>query len=218
MSQLIINALAVLILLVLIRESMTIHMGSVCAYSNAPYISVLITYILIIMIAVNKGLIEINTYGILIGLVIYLILSVILNSLNKNIQAKSDRLYSENRQIDSTKINYDKLDELIKLNNILGIKHTERKCSCQCPFNSKECLGNDCSMRDMQDILDKDAFFEQGECLALLECTGCKCEVFNVTVDPVTYDSRDKQKGLCLLAMQDNDVIKGLESKITNNK
>ena len=182
MSQLIINALAVLILLVLIRESMTIHMGSVCAYSNAPYISVLITYILIIMIGVNKGLIEINNYGILIGLVIYLILSVILNSLNKNIQAKSDRLYSENRQIDSTRINYDKLDELIKLNNILGIKHTERKCSCQCPFNSKECLGNDCSMRDMQDILDKDVFFEQGECLALLECTGCKCEVFNVTV------------------------------------
>ena len=59
------------IVLYLIKECFTIHMGPICAYDNTLYFVLLIAVLLLVAIGRSVNIIEFNLPGILLGIVCF---------------------------------------------------------------------------------------------------------------------------------------------------
>lgn len=69
--------LIIFIILYLVKECFTIHMGPICAYDNTLYFVLLIAVLLIVAIGRSANLIEFNLPGTLLGIVCFLISFII---------------------------------------------------------------------------------------------------------------------------------------------
>lgn len=88
------------IVLYLIKECFTIHMGPICAYDNTICFVLLIAVLLIVAIGRSTNLIEFNLPGTLLGIVCFLISFIIsyfsykaqVKNMKKNIVIKENLL------------------------------------------------------------------------------------------------------------------------------
>lgn len=229
-----INIIFTITILWLIKESFTIHMGPICAYSNTPYIIALIFIIIIATIleglgtinldkyGITIGTIKLDKYGIIIGIVLFTVICIIKYIIDVIYTSKTEKAYKEEHKLVVDNINMDNLKELIKECEQNNIKLTDRKCSCKCKFGDKKPSKNneDCY------TLDNEYTESPEECSAIFGCGDVKCSVFNTLVDystgcvwseQDTYESYGDKK--CLLSkIETNEQLKELVNSIKNNK
>lgn len=102
------------IVLYLIKECFTIHMGPICAYDNTLYFVLLIAVLLLVAIGRSVNIIEFNLPGILLGIVCFLA-SYIISYVSYRLYDKSnEREYREKRKLVIEDINVDALKEVMK--------------------------------------------------------------------------------------------------------
>ena len=214
------NVVFTLLLLWLIKESFTIHMGPICAYSNAPYIAALMLMITSRIILEVLGIIDTDKYGIVIGIILFITICILKYIIDVIYTSKAEKVYKEEHKLVVDNINIDNLKELIKECEQNNIKLTDRKCSCKCKFGDKK------PSKDNEDCytLDNEYTENPEECCAIFGCGDVKCSVFNTLVDYSTgcvWSEQDNCEGYgdkkCLLSkIETNEQLKELIDNLQN--
>lgn len=106
--------LIIFIILYLVKECFTIHMGPICAYDNTLYFVLLIAVLLIVAIGRSANLIEFNLPGTLLGIVCFLISFIISYFSYKTQVKKYEKEYRDKRKLVIENIDVDALKEVMK--------------------------------------------------------------------------------------------------------
>lgn len=204
------------IVLYLIKECFTIHMGPICAYDNTLYFVLLIAVLLLVAIGRSVNIIEFNLPGILLGIVCFLA-SYIISYVSYRLYDKSnEREYREKRKLVIEDINVDALKEVMKECEESGVDISKKQCNCACKFSDRNPSKEQC-LEDTLPTPDK--------CCPIFGCENAYCSVFNTTVDHYTdcvwceqNDPQESCKCLCLLSrINENKELKDLVDN-TNSK
>lgn len=162
------------IVLYLIKECFTIHMGPICAYDNTLYFVLLIAVLLLVAIGRSVNIIEFNLPGILLGIVCFLA-SYIISYVSYRLYDKSnEREYREKRKLVIEDINVDALKEVMKECEESGVDISKKQCNCACKFSDRNPSKEQC-LEDTLPTPDK--------CCPIFGCENAYCSVFNTTVD-----------------------------------
>lgn len=165
------------IVLYLIKECFTIHMGPICAYDNTLYFVLLIAVLLLVAIGRSVNIIEFNLPGILLGIVCFLA-SYIISYVSYRLYDKSnEREYREKRKLVIEDINVDALKEVMKECEESGVDISKKQCNCACKFSDRNPSKEQC-LEDTLPTPDK--------CCPIFGCESAYCSVFNTTVDYFT--------------------------------
>jgi hypothetical protein len=205
------------IVLYLIKECFTIHMGPICAYDNTLYFVLLIAVLLLVAIGRSVNIIEFNLPGILLGIVCFLA-SYIISYVSYRLYDKSnEREYREKRKLVIEDINVDALKEVMKECEESGVDISKKQCNCACKFSDRNPSKEQC-LEDTLPTPDK--------CCPIFGCENAYCSVFNTTVDHYTdcvwceqNDPQESCKCLCLLSrINENEELKDLVDNINSKK
>lgn len=205
------------IVLYLIKECFTIHMGPICAYDNTLYFVLLIAVLLLVAIGRSVNIIEFNLPGILLGIVCFLA-SYIISYVSYRLYDKSnEREYREKRKLVIEDINVDALKEVMKECEESGVDISKKQCNCACKFSDRNPSKEQC-LEDTLPTPDK--------CCPIFGCESAYCSVFNTTVDHYTdcvwceqNDPQESCKCLCLLSrINENEELKDLVDNINSKK
>lgn len=205
------------IVLYLIKECFTIHMGPICAYDNTLYFVLLIAVLLLVAIGRSVNIIEFNLPGILLGIVCFLA-SYIISYVSYRLYDKSnEREYREKRKLVIEDINVDALKEVMKECEESGVDISKKQCNCACKFSDRNPSKEQC----LEDILPT-----PDKCCPIFGCESAYCSVFNTTVDHYTdcvwceqNDPQESCKCLCLLSrINENEELKDLVDNINFQK
>lgn len=205
------------IVLYLIKECFTIHMGPICAYDNTLYFVLLIAVLLLVAIGRSVNIIEFNLPGILLGIVCFLA-SYIISYVSYRLYDKSnEREYREKRKLVIEDINVDALKEVMKECEESGVDISKKQCNCACKFSDRNPSKEQC-LEDTLPTPDK--------CCPIFGCENAYCSVFNTTVDHYTdcvwceqNDPQESCKCLCLLTrINENKELKDLVDNINSKK
>lgn len=205
------------IVLYLIKECFTIHMGPICAYDNTLYFVLLIAVLLLVAIGRSVNIIEFNLPGILLGIVCFLA-SYIISYVSYRLYDKSNkREYREKRKLVIEDINVDALKEVMKECEESGVDISKKQCNCACKFSDRNPSKEQC-LEDTLPTPDK--------CCPIFGCENAYCSVFNTTVDHYTdcvwceqNDPQESCKCLCLLSrINENEELKDLVDNINSKK
>lgn len=203
------------IVLYLIKECFTIHMGPICAYDNTLYFVLLIAVLLLVAIGRSVNIIEFNLPGILLGIVCFLA-SYIISYVSYRLYDKSnEREYREKRKLVIEDINVDALKEVMKECEESGVDISKKQCNCACKFSDRNPSKEQC-LEDTLPTPDK--------CCLIFGCENAYCSVFNTTVDHYTdcvwceqNDPQESCKCLCLLSrINENEELKDLVDNINS--
>ncbi|RHP33027.1 hypothetical protein DWZ61_04835 [Clostridium sp. AF34-10BH] len=203
------------IVLYLIKECFTIHMGPICAYDNTLYFVLLIAVLLLVAIGRSVNIIEFNLPGILLGIVCFLA-SYIISYVSYRLYDKSnEREYREKRKLVIEDINVDALKEVMKECEESGVDISKKQCNCACKFSDRNPSKEQC-LEDTLPTPDK--------CCPIFGCENAYCSVFNTTVDHYTdcvwceqNDPQESCKCLCLLSrINENEELKDLVDNINS--
>lgn len=203
------------IVLYLIKECFTIHMGPICAYDNTLYFMLLFIVLLIVAICRSANLFEFNLPGILLGIVCFLA-SYIISYVSYRLYDKSnEREYREKRKLVIEDINVDALKEVMKECEESGVDISKKQCNCACKFSDRNPSKEQC-LEDTLPTPDK--------CCPIFGCENAYCSVFNTTVDHYTdcvwceqNDPQESCKCLCLLSrINENEELKDLVDNINS--
>ena len=203
------------IVLYLIKECFTIHMGPICAYDNTLYFVLLIAVLLLVAIGRSVNIIEFNLPGILLGIVCFLA-SYIISYVSYRLYDKSnEREYREKRKLVIEDINVDALKEVMKECEESGVDISKKQCNCACKFSDRNPSKEQC-LEDTLPTPDK--------CCPIFGCENAYCSVFNTTVDHYTdcvwceqNDQQESCKCLCLLSrINENEELKDLVDNINS--
>ncbi len=203
------------IVLYLIKECFTIHMGPICAYDNTLYFVLLIAVLLLVAIGRSVNIIEFNLPGILLGIVCFLA-SYIISYVSYRLYDKSnEREYREKRKLVIEDINVDALKEVMKECEESGVDISKKQCNCACKFSDRNPSKEQC-LEDTLPTPDK--------CCPIFGCENAYCSVFNTTVDHYTdcvwceqNDPQESCKCLCLLSrINENKELKDLVDNINS--
>lgn len=203
------------IVLYLIKECFTIHMGPICAYDNTLYFVLLIAVLLLVAIGRSVNIIEFNLPGILLGIVCFLA-SYIISYVSYRLYDKSnEREYREKRKLVIEDINVDALKEVMKECEESGVDISKKQCNCACKFSDRNPSKEQC-LEDTLPTPDK--------CCPIFGCESAYCSVFNTTVDHYTdcvwceqNDPQESCKCLCLLSrINENKELKDLVDNINS--
>lgn len=203
------------IVLYLIKECFTIHMGPICAYDNTLYFVLLIAVLLLVAIGRSVNIIEFNLPGILLGIVCFLA-SYIISYVSYRLYYKSnEREYREKRKLVIEDINVDALKEVMKECEESGVDISKKQCNCACKFSDRNPSKEQC-LEDTLPTPDK--------CCPIFGCENAYCSVFNTTVDHYTdcvwceqNDPQESCKCLCLLSrINENKELKDLVDNINS--
>ena len=201
------------IVLYLIKECFTIHMGPICAYDNTLYFVLLIAVLLLVAIGRSVNIIEFNLPGILLGIVCFLA-SYIISYVSYRLYDKSnEREYREKRKLVIEDI--DALKEVMKECEESGVDISKKQCNCACKFSDRNPSKEQC-LEDTLPTPDK--------CCPIFGCENAYCSVFNTTVDHYTdcvwceqNDPQESFKCLCLLSrINENKELKDLVDNINS--
>ena len=207
--------LITVIVLYLIKECFTIHMGPICAYDNTLYFVLLIAVLLLVAIGRSVNIIEFNLPGILLGIVCFLA-SYIISYVSYRLYDKSnEREYREKRKLVIEDINVDALKEVMKECEESGVDISKKQCNCACKFSDRNPSKEQC-LEDTLPTPDK--------CCPIFGCENAYCSVFNTTVDHYTdcvwceqNDPQESCKCLCLLSrINENEELKDLVDNINS--
>lgn len=158
------------IVLYLIKECFTIHMGPICAYDNTLYFVLLIAVLLLVAIGRSVNIIEFNLPGILLGIVCFLA-SYIISYVSYRLYDKSnEREYREKRKLVIEDINVDALKEVMKECEESGVDISKKQCNCACKFSDRNPSKEQC-LEDTLPTPDK--------CCSIFGCESAYCSVFN---------------------------------------
>ena len=219
-TNMILNIVITVVILWLLKECFTLHMGPVFAYSNAHYVMALIVVLSITTMHILKCNIILDKYGIVIGIIIFTILIILNNIITKKYEETAEKLYRERRRINMSDINIDNLKALITECEENNIELTNRRCSCKCKFGDKK------PSKDNEQCFNFDGEYTENpdECITLCGCGNVKCSVFNTIVDystgcvwseQDTYESYGDKK--CLLSkIETNEQLKELIGNLQN--
>lgn len=196
MINLIISIVLTVVFFILLKQLFIIRVGFV-QYSNYPYFAMLVVYSAMIGMLMYRGILTLKPMGIFIGSIGFVIFNSILNRVTKKIQDKADKKYIEQRTVKADNVDFEKLKELLEINNKDGIDDHNRVCNCLCKFSERQPDSSDCPIGRIEDGLD--LYFSDNECLGAVLCENSRCTVFNTIIDFITFDSRDNQKGMCLI-------------------
>ena len=205
------------IVLYLIKECFTIHMGPICAYDNTLYFVLLIAVLLLVAIGRSVNIIEFNLPGILLGIVCFLA-SYIISYVSYRLYDKSnEREYREKRKLVIEDINVDALKEVMKECEESGVDISKKQCNCACKFSDRNPSKEQCL---------EDALPTPDKCCPIFGCESAYCSVFNTTVDHYTdcvwceqNDPQESCKCLCLLSrINENEELKDLVDNINSKK
>lgn len=205
------------IVLYLIKECFTIHMGPICAYDNTLYFVLLIAVLLLVAIGRSVNIIEFNLPGILLGIVCFLA-SYIISYVSYRLYDKSnEREDREKRKLVIEDINVDALKEVMKECEESGVDISKKQCNCACKFSDRNPSKEQC-LEDTLPTPDK--------CCPIFGCENAYCSVFNTTVDHYTdcvwceqNDPQESCKCLCLLSrINENEELKDLVDNINSKK
>lgn len=203
------------IVLYLIKECFTIHMGPICAYDNTLYFVLLIAVLLLVAIGRSVNIIEFNLPGILLGIVCFLA-SYIISYVSYRLYDKSnEKEYREKRKLVIEDINVDALKEVMKECEESGVDISKKQCNCACKFSDRNPSKEQC-LEDTLPTPDK--------CCPIFGCESAYCSVFNTTVDHYTdcvwceqNDPQESCKCLCLLSrINENKELKDLVDNINS--
>ena len=203
------------IVLYLIKECFTIHIGPICAYDNTLYFVLLIAVLLLVAIGRSVNIIEFNLPGILLGIVCFLA-SYIISYVSYRLYDKSnEREYREKRKLVIEDINVDALKEVMKECEESGVDISKKQCNCACKFSDRNPSKEQC-LEDTLPTPDK--------CCPIFGCENAYCSVFNTTVDHYTdcvwceqNDPQESCKCLCLLSrINENEELKDLVDNINS--
>lgn len=203
------------IVLYLIKECFTIHMGPICAYDNTLYFVLLIAVLLLVAIGRSVNIIEFNLPGILLGIVCFLA-SYIISYVSYRLYDKSnEKEYREKRKLVIEDINVDALKEVMKECEESGVDISKKQCNCACKFSDRNPSKEQC-LEDTLPMPDK--------CCPIFGCESAYCSVFNTTVDHYTdcvwceqNDPQESCKCLCLLSrINENKELKDLVDNINS--
>lgn len=203
------------IVLYLIKECFTIHMGPICAYDNTLYFVLLIAVLLLVAIGRSVNIIEFNLPGILLGIVCFLA-SYIISYVSYRLYDKSnEREYREKRKLVIEDINVDALKEVMKECEESGVDISKKQCNCACKFSDRNPSKEQC-LEDTLPTPDKSC--------PIFGCENAYCSVFNTTVDHYTdcvwceqNDPQESCKCLCLLSrINENEELKDLVDNINS--
>lgn len=203
------------IVLYLIKECFTIHMGPICAYDNTLYFVLLIAVLLLVAIGRSVNIIEFNLPGILLGIVCFLA-SYIISYVSYRLYDKSnEREYREKRKLVIEDINVDALKEVMKECEESGVDISKKQCNCACKFSDRNPSKEQC-LEDTLPTPDK--------CCPIFGCENAYCSVFNTTVDHYTdcvwceqNDPQESCKCLCLLSrINENKELKDIVDNINS--
>lgn len=203
------------IVLYLIKECFTIHMGPICVYDNTLYFVLLIAVLLLVAIGRSVNIIEFNLPGILLGIVCFLA-SYIISYVSYRLYDKSnEREYREKRKLVIEDINVDALKEVMKECEESGVDISKKQCNCACKFSDRNPSKEQC----LEDTLPT-----QDKCCPIFGCENAYCSVFNTTVDHYTdcvwceqNDPQESCKCLCLLSrINENKELKDLVDNINS--
>ena len=200
------------IVLYLIKECFTIHMGPICAYDNTLYFVLLIAVLLLVAIGRSVNIIEFNLPGILLGIVCFLA-SYIISYVSYRLYDKSnEREYREKRKLVIEDINVDALKEVMKECEESGVDISKKQCNCACKFSDRNPSKEQC-LEDTLPTPDK--------CCPIFGCENAYCSVFNTTVDHYTdcvwCEQNDPQESCKLLSrINENKELKDLVDNINS--
>lgn len=207
--------LIIFIILYLVKECFTIHMGPICAYDNTLYFVLLIAVLLIVAIGRSANLIEFNLPGTLLGIVCFLISFIISYFSYKTQVKKYEKEYRDKRKLVIENIDVDALKEVMKECKESGVDISKKQCNCACKFSDRNPSKEQC-LEDTLPTPDK--------CCPIFGCESAYCSVFNTTVDHYTDCVWCEQKGsqesckcLCLLTrINENKELKDLVDNINS--
>lgn len=203
------------IVLYLIKECFTIHMGPICAYDNTLYFVLLIAVLLLVAIGRSVNIIEFNLPGILLGIVCFLASYIIFYVSYRLYDKSNEREYREKRKLVIEDINVDALKEVMKECEESGVDISKKQCNCACKFSDRNPSKEQC-LEDTLPTPDK--------CCPIFGCENAYCSVFNTTVDHYTdcvwceqNDPQESCKCLCLLSrINENKELKDLVDNINS--
>lgn len=209
-----------MLLLLLIKDTFTIHMGPVCAYSNVSSILGIVAVLFILAVTKYYGIYRLEALPILLGVLTFIIFEFIIYKVNKYAESKAEEKYKSKRKLDIESIDTAKLKQLIDDCNEKDVELTQRACNCRCQFGDRKPSENSV------DCISFDGEYTENpeECTCLFGCTDVKCSVFNTIVDYSTLCVWNEQDNVedscskkCLLSkIESNQQLKELVESMSN--